>query len=210
MYGQPAYGQAPYGQAPYGQPQVVVMQQPSAFAYAYQPGFQPQNPAAYHLFMGVDLNRSGTVDARELHHALSNGGWTAFSYKTTKILMRMFDADGSGHLGYREFESLIGQLTSWRSWFDHADHDRSGKLSPPELTRCLQSFGFNYPPATYFSIFNAVDLDSSGTIGFDEFVQVLAEVNALTSSFRRRDPQSTGSATIDYASFIHMVYATRS
>lgn len=184
--------------------QIIVPQ------YAYQVGFAPQNPAAYRLFIGVDLNRSGSVDHRELHHALSNGGHTAFSFKTVKILMRMFAADGGHTLGYREFENLIGQLQAWRAWFDTADSDRSGKLSPPELTRCLQAFGFNFPPQTYYHIFNAVDLDSSQTIGFDEFVQVLAEVNALTASFRRQDPGSTGRATMDYATFISMVYSTRS
>ena len=137
-------------------------------AYMYAPGFTPVNPAALALFASVDANRSGTVDARELHHALSHGGWTAFSFKTTRILMRMFDSDRSGALGFREFESLLAQLGAWRAWFDHADADRSGKLSPPELARCLDSFGFKLPPPTMFAIFNAVDLDSSGSIGFDE------------------------------------------
>jgi Ca2+-binding EF-hand superfamily protein len=185
--------------------QVIIVPQ-----YAYQQGFAPQNPAAYRLFIGVDLNRSGSVDFRELNHALTNGGHTSFSFKTVKILMRMFATDGGYSLGYREFESLIGQLQAWRSWFDQADADRSGKLSPPELTRCLQAFGFNFPPQTYYHIFNAVDLDSSNSIGFDEFVQVLAEVNALTSTFRRQDPGSTGRVTMDYATFINMVYSTRS
>ncbi len=79
-------------------------------AYMYAPGFVPVNPAALALFASVDANRSGTVDARELHHALSNGGYTAFSFKTTRLLMRMFDMDRSGSLGYREFETLLGQL----------------------------------------------------------------------------------------------------
>lgn len=61
-----------------------------------------------------------------------------------------------------------------------------------------------------YAVFNAVDLDSSGTIGFDEFVQVLAEVNALTAGFRRYDVGGAGRATLDYAQFMHMVFATRS
>jgi len=195
------YGAAPYGAAPYGAaPQ----------NYCYQPGFSPVNPAAYALFLGVDANRSGTVDARELHAALSNGGWTAFSFKTTKILMRMFDADRSGALAYREFESLLAQLMAWRQWFDAADADRSGKLSPPELSRCLRAFGFALPEPTMFEIFKAVDLDSSGSIGFDEFIQVLAEVNSLTAAFRRYDPASSGRATLEWGTFMHLVYSTRS
>jgi len=178
--------------------------------YCYAPGFVPANPAALALFAAADPNRSGTVDARELHAALSAGGWRAFSFKTTKLLMRMFDTDRSGALGYREFESMLAQLGAWRSWFDASDADRSGHLSPPELSRCLAAFGFSLPPPTISSIFNAVDGDSSGTIGFDEFVQVLAEVNALTNAFRRHDPTSCGRATLDYAEFMSMVYSTRS
>lgn len=176
----------------------------------YQQGFVPQNPHAFQLFSGVDANRSGTIDARELQVALSSGGNSVFSFKTVKILMRMFDMDGSGALAYREFEAMIGQVNAWRAWFNQADGDRSGKLSPPELSRCLQAFGFHFPQATYMSIFNAVDIDSSGNIGFDEFVQVLAEVNALTTNFRRQDPQSTGRATMDYAMFITLTFQTRS
>ena len=157
-YGQPGFApqyapqQQVYGAPPpppqhYGPP-------PATFCYAA--GFQPMNPAAYALFQGVDRNRSGTVDAHELHAALSSGGYTSFSYKTTKLLMRMFDSDMSGALGYKEFESLLAQLGAWRAWFQSADADRSGKLSPPELARCLQAFGFNLPQPTVFSIFSAV------------------------------------------------------
>lgn len=235
----------------------------------------PVNPAAFALFVAVDANRSGTIDARELHMALSNGGWTSFSFKTIKLLMRMFDTDFSGSCacpkgrmrgasaarggprlaGSRPTPSPPPRQARWatrslspccskcravryaprppptapatatlsgpapttppnpnpgRSWFDAADADRSGKLSPPEMARCLRSFGFNLPEATMYAVFNAVDLDSSGTIGFDEFVQVLAEVNALTAGFRRYDVGGAGRATLEYAQFMHMVFATRS
>ncbi len=78
------------------------------------------------------------------------------------------------------------------------------------MMRCLQSFGFNFQQHTYTAIFNAVDIDCSGSIGFDEFVQVLAECNSLTAVFRQHDPTSCGRAQIDYATFIHMVFSTRS
>jgi len=35
-------------------------------------------------------------------------------------------------------------------------------------------------------------------------------VNALTAAFRRHDPTSCGRATLDYSSFMSMVYSTRS
>lgn len=78
MYGQPQPGYG-YAAAP-----------PPQFA-GYQPGFQPQNPTAWALFQAVDRDRSGQVSINELHQALSNGGYTAFSRKTTRLLMKMFD-----------------------------------------------------------------------------------------------------------------------
>lgn len=78
MYGQPAPGYG-YAAAP-----------PPQFA-GYQPGFQPQNPTAWALFQAVDRDRSGQVSINELHQALSNGGYTTFSRKTTRLLMKMFD-----------------------------------------------------------------------------------------------------------------------
>jgi hypothetical protein len=62
----------------------------------YAAPFQPQNPAAFALFMAVDRDRSGQVNVGELQAALSNGGFTAFSPRTTRLLMRMYDRDRSG------------------------------------------------------------------------------------------------------------------
>lgn len=62
----------------------------------YAPGYTPANPNAFTLFQNVDHDRSGYIDIKELHHALSNGGWTKFSPKTTRLLMKMFDLDRSG------------------------------------------------------------------------------------------------------------------
>lgn len=54
------------------------------------------NPAAWALFTAVDVDRSGSISEKELQVALSNGGWTTFSPRTTRVLIRMFDADRSG------------------------------------------------------------------------------------------------------------------
>jgi Ca2+-binding EF-hand superfamily protein len=182
----------------------------------YQPGFQPANPTAFALFMAVDADRSGSISQRELHAALSNGGWTAFSPRTTRLLIKMFDSDhqGSpGQLSYPEFERLLGQLSQWRAFFDSADHDRSGRLSLGEVAGAVRSFGFNIPdPAirTIFSAFANVGADGSGQqLAFDEYIQLIAEINALTALFRRFDPSNTGMAHMDYGNFMSVVFATR-
>ena len=40
------------------------------------------------------------------------------SIKTARLLLRMYDADRSGSLSYYEFERLMGQLTTWKGYFD--------------------------------------------------------------------------------------------
>ena len=62
----------------------------------YAPGYTPSNPTAFTLFQAVDHDKSGFIDIKELHNALSNGRWTKFSPKTTRLLMKMFDLDRSG------------------------------------------------------------------------------------------------------------------
>jgi len=58
-------------------------------------------------------------------------------------------------------------------------------------------------------IFLAYDEDASGSIAFDEYVQLLAELNALTTMFRRYDTHGNGTAMIDYHTFMSIVFATR-
>ncbi len=73
----------------------------------YAGGFVAANPAAWAMFTAVDANRSGSVDAKELHAALSHGGWTKFSPKTTRLLMKMFDADRTGARPSSRFPSVV-------------------------------------------------------------------------------------------------------
>lgn len=130
----------------------------------YANNFSPVNPAALALFKSVDTDRSGKVDFRELHRALTHGGSQPFSIKTSRLLMRMFDVSGDGQLGYREFETLIQQVQSWRHWFDQADRDRSDTLSSHELANALAAFGYHLPAQTTDRVFSAVDANSSGSI----------------------------------------------
>ena len=123
----------------------------------YQPGFQPRDPAAYQWFCGVDTNRSGTVDEHELQRALSAGGWAAFSRKTTRKLMNMFDADRSHSLGYGEFEQLVAYLRSWQAQFQAASHG-TGRIGVSHMPAVLAQLGYHVPPPLATSIFQACAL----------------------------------------------------
>jgi Ca2+-binding EF-hand superfamily protein len=105
---------------------------------------------------------------------------------------------------------LVTQVQTWQQYFQMADADRSGKLNQMELLNCLRHFGYNFGDMVHMLIFNAYDGDASGRITFDEFIQVLAELSSLTGLFRAYDPAGTGRATLDYATFMQLVFSTRS
>lgn len=58
------------------------------------------------LFKAVDKNGTGQLSEEELKVALVNGDWTTFDPRTVKMMIRMFDADKSGTIGYDEFWCL--------------------------------------------------------------------------------------------------------
>ena len=55
------------------------------------------------LFQAVDKNQNGHLTARELESALVNGDFTTFDPHTVRMMVRMFDGDGDGAIGFEEF-----------------------------------------------------------------------------------------------------------
>lgn len=120
----------------------------------------------------------------------------------------IFDFDGNGTLSYPEFEKLLETLAQWTQLFQSADKDRSGKLSNLEVKNCLRGLGFNLPEGTLDKMMASVDDDASGYLGFDEFVLLLCIASSLTSRFRSFDSRNMGFATLDYASFMGVVFSS--
>ena len=82
------------------------------------------------IFDRVDTNRSGSINARELQAALSNGSWEPFSEATTCLFIRMFDRNGDNVLSFSEFKQLWNYLQQWTETFRRFDTDGSGPHRP--------------------------------------------------------------------------------
>ena len=121
----------------------------------YAPGFMPVNPHAYAVFQSVDRDRSGSISLPELHMALCQGG-EAFSIKAARLLLRLYDADRSGSLGYAEFERLLAQLAQWRGFFASHTHG-SGRLQPAGLSGVVRALGYGIPDPVIFMMFSAFE-----------------------------------------------------
>ena len=61
----------------------------------------------------MDKRGTGQLTEEELRAALVNGDFTSFDPHTVKMMIRMFDSNGSGTIGFDEFwyvYSLIQKL----------------------------------------------------------------------------------------------------
>ncbi|KAL8227188.1 hypothetical protein R6Q57_017020 [Mikania cordata] len=210
----------PYQPPPYQQPTYAYnygqTQNPNTatgygggqYGYPPVPSFPPgTHPEVVRSFQMVDLDRSGSIDAKELQQALSSG-YQKFSIRTIRLLMFQFrNPSDPFRTGPKEFADLWSCLGQWRAIFERFDRDRSGKIDAAELRDALYSLGYAIPPSVLQLLISRYD-DQSGRrvdLSFDSFVECGMIVKGLTEKFKEKDARYTGSATLSYETFMTMV-----
>lgn len=94
------HGFGPPPQNPYGRSPPLSRPPPTP-----APGGRSSSADAslFPLFKAVDKTGTGQLSEKELKAALVNGDWTSFDPHTVKMMIRMFDVDKSGTIGFDEF-----------------------------------------------------------------------------------------------------------
>ncbi|KAJ5455078.1 hypothetical protein N7475_010199 [Penicillium sp. IBT 31633x] len=171
------------------------------------PSDDPQQ--LFPLFRAANASNSGTLTEGELGSALVNGDYTSFHPRTVRLMIRMFDRDGSGTINFDEFVSLWRYLAAWRELFDRFDEDRSGRISQPEFEKALVAFGYRLSAkfiSILFGVFEAKgkqisnapkDPRSTG-MSFDLFVQACISLKRMTDVFKRYDEDRDGYITLSF------------
>ncbi|TVY87938.1 Programmed cell death protein [Lachnellula willkommii] len=160
------------------------------------------DPALWPLFKAVDKDGSGQLSEKELRAALVNGDWSSFDPYTVRMMIRMFDSDRSGLIGFEEFCGLWGFLAAWRSLFDRFDADRSGNISLDEYTNALVAFGYRLSPQFVETLFRTYDKRGEGAISFDLFVQSCISLKRMTDVFKKYDDDRDGYITLSFEDFL--------
>ncbi|KAI1345288.1 EF-hand [Xylariaceae sp. FL0016] len=154
------------------------------------------------LFKAVDKNRTGQLSELELSAALVNGDWTAFDPQTVRMMIRMFDSDRSGTIGFEEFCGLWSFLASWRTLFDRFDTDRSGNISLDEFSNALVAFRYRLSSGFVELLFKTYDKRNEGVMSFDLFVQACISLKRMTDSFKKYDTERVGHITLSFEDFL--------
>lgn len=136
-----------------------------------------------------------------------NGDYTSFHPRTVRLMIRMFDRDGSGTINFDEFVSLWRYLAAWRELFDRFDEDRSGRISRPEFEKALVAFGYRLSTkfiTVMFDVFackgrqmNSKEPKPTG-MSFDLFVQACISLKRMTDVFKRYDDDRDGYITLSF------------
>ena len=112
------------------------------------------------------------------------------------MMIRMFDADHSGGIGFDEFCGLWGFLAAWRGLFDRFDADRSGNISVAEYSNALVAFGYRLSETFVTKMFAIYDKRGEGAISFDLFVQSCISLKRMTDVFKKYDDDRDGFITL--------------
>ncbi|KAI2629607.1 EF-hand [Hypoxylon sp. NC1633] len=160
------------------------------------------DPTLLPLFRAVDKDGTGQLSERELSAALVNGDWTAFDPQTVRMMIRMFDSDRSGTIGFEEFCGLWSFLASWRALFDRFDADRSGNISPDEFSNALVAFRYRLTPGFVDLLFRTYDKRNEGVMSFDLFVQACISLKRMTDVFKKYDEDRDGYITLSFEDFL--------
>ncbi|GAP86011.2 putative ef-hand protein [Rosellinia necatrix] len=160
------------------------------------------DPSLRPLFRAVDKDGKGQLTERELSAALVNGDWTAFDQQTVRMMIRMFDSDRSGTIGFDEFCGLWSFLASWRTLFDRFDADRSGNISLDEFSNALVAFRYRLTPGFVELLFNTYDKRGEGVMSFDLFVQACISLKRMTDVFKKYDDDRDGYITLGFEDFL--------
>ncbi|EHA53941.1 hypothetical protein MCOR27_008697 [Pyricularia oryzae] len=195
----PRPDQRPLGSATQQRPPVTSRPPPSPAPPETKDG---NDPTLRPLFRAVDKDGTGQLSEKELSAALVNGDWTAFDPHTVRMMIRMFDADRSGTIGFDEFCGLWSFLASWRTLFDRFDTDRSGNIQLEEFRNALVAFRYRLSDRFTELLFRTYDKRGEGSMSFDLFVQSCISLKRMTDVFKRYDDDRDGYITLSFEDFL--------
>ncbi|KUF98756.1 hypothetical protein AM588_10011449 [Phytophthora nicotianae] len=139
---------------------------------------------------------AGSINANELHKLFTNLG-EQLTLNNVRELIKAVDKDGNGEVDFDEFLHLLRkqqdknrysasltlallfgpkELTKLKQQFMILDLDGSGSIDEHELQQLVKKLGRRAEEFDLPAMLREVDGDGSGTIGFNEFLQIVASM----------------------------------
>jgi len=134
------------------------------------------------LFESADTNANGSIDRGELKSLLEKAGYS-FSDKQVELFFKMCDEDGSGVLELADFFALTLFVFWAQILFAKADTDGSDVIQLVEFNNALKRLGIMMDPEGVAKYFAELDTDGSGSLRFEEYIEVIFMIKFLNDLF---------------------------
>uniref|UniRef100_A0A6B2LFD4 EF-hand domain-containing protein n=1 Tax=Arcella intermedia TaxID=1963864 RepID=A0A6B2LFD4_9EUKA len=146
------------------------------------------------VFDHLDVDKNGTIDKAELGEALGQLGGKPVTSEELESIWSEADVNHDGTLDYTEFTGRVSAIlvdfqrrlsTAREKWkdndeekfrevFKRMDKDNSGSISKEEFMEAMKEID----PTSYVEedveiLFDCADIDESGQVDFEEFIQNL-------------------------------------
>ncbi|XP_028791586.1 probable calcium-binding protein CML41 [Neltuma alba] len=134
-----------------------------------------------HVFDHFDVDKDGKISCDELMHYMASAG-DSVTHNGAKRVIRDFDSDGDGLLGYGDFVRLLEHKDTGessdddvlRSAFQMFEVSKGcGSITPKGLQQMLQQLGDLKSHEECAAMIRVFDLDGNGSLDFHEFQQMM-------------------------------------
>lgn len=102
-------------------------------------------------------------------------------------LIRIMDKDGNGEISLDELATVMLSMKQTKKLsevglelFDKFDKDGEGEISLDEMLETFSGVGKNWAMEDVKAFFDLIDVDKSGSVDKEEFMQFIADVEAMS------------------------------
>jgi calcium-dependent protein kinase len=149
------------------------------------------------LFRSMDTDSDGKLGRPEVQVGYKSIFGHDFDKDELEKLFQEVDMNGDGIIEYSEFvvaamdEELLLSTNNLRKAFEMFDHDGDGQISRADLVEVMKSFGggVQIEDVIIDKIMNQVDINSTGTVDFEQFKESMFKNTTIPESMSVEDEE---------------------
>ncbi|XP_059154778.1 calpain-9-like [Physella acuta] len=118
------------------------------------------------------------------------------SLEACKSFVALMDSDGSGRIGFPEFQVLWSHIRNWKKVFLENDVNNSGLIDSRDLRPCVNALGYKISNKTLASLIFCF-ADKSGKIRLDDFLMLMSRLMKSFNTYQEFQKDGVVTLSLD-------------